>query len=75
MFDINKAFTIEDFRKVDEELKKIFSEPIPKAIKVDIKTMKQLEKLPSTTKPNTSYSFLGITVIVDESVDGWELVY
>jgi hypothetical protein len=75
VLDINKPFTIEDFRRVNEELEKLLSEPIPTAIKVDLNTMKQLEKLPSTTKPITGYAFSGIRVILDEDVDGWELVF
>jgi hypothetical protein len=75
MFDINKPFTIEDFRKLDEQIKEILSNPIPRAIKVDAKMMYQLEKLPSTTKPDNGYSFSGIQVILDESVDGWEFVF
>lgn len=68
-------FRIEDFKKMDEELKKVFSCPIPKAIKVDLGMMHLLQQLPSTTKPNEGYAFGGIKIILDHKVDGWEFVF
>lgn len=76
MFDINRPITIEDLQRADETLKKLFQEsPIPSAVKVNLETMRELDKLPSTTLQESNYYFSGVPIILDDTVNGWKFIY